>query len=100
MKQNKRTKVDLKNETPADAKPVLPAVFLSIGHKIVFEIGQIVYLKMDNEQHGRMVTGISLRPNRSVTYCLAFGTTETWHYGIEIDDERDIAIIFKNKLAS
>ena len=45
---------------------------------------------MDNEQHGRMVTGISLRPNRSVTYCLAFGTTETWHYGIEIDDERDI----------
>ena len=80
----------LENEPPADAKPVLPAVFLSTGHKIEFEIGQTVYLKMDNEQHGRMVTGISLRPNRSVTYCLAFGTTETWHYGIEIDDERDI----------
>ena len=90
MKQNKSTKVDLKNENPADAKPVLPAVFLSTGHKIDFEIGQTVYLKMDNEQHGRMVTGISLRPSRSVTYCLAFGTTETWHYGIEIDDERDI----------
>jgi hypothetical protein len=72
------------------AKRVLPAFFLSTGHKIEFEIGQKVYLKMDNEQHGRMVTGISLRPNRSVTYCLAFGTTETWHYGIEIDDERDI----------
>jgi len=90
MKQNKSTKVDLKNENPADAKPVLPAVFLSTEHKIDFEIGQTVYLKMDNEQHGRMVTGINLRPNRSVTYCLAFGTTETWHYGIEIDDERDI----------
>jgi len=25
MKQNKSTKVDLKNETPADAKPVLAA---------------------------------------------------------------------------
>lgn len=60
------------------------------AHNIEFEIGQTVYLKMDNEQHGRMVTGISLRPNGSVTYCLAFGTTETWHYGIEISDERDI----------
>jgi hypothetical protein len=68
----------------------LPAVFLSTGHKIEFDIGQKVYLKMDNEQRERMVTGISLRPNRSVTYCLALGTTETWHYGIEIDDERDI----------
>jgi hypothetical protein len=68
----------------------LPAVFLSTGHKIEFDIGQKVYLKMDNQQHERMVTGISLRPNRSVTYCLALGTTETWHYGIEIDDERDI----------
>ena len=90
MKQNKSTKADLKNESPAYANPVLPAVFLSTGPKIEFEIGQTVYLKMDNEQHGRMVTGISLRPNRSVTYCLAFGTNETWHYGIEIDDERDI----------
>jgi hypothetical protein len=84
------TKVKSKNQTANGTKPVLPAVFLSTGHKIEFEIGQTVYLKMDNEQHGRMVTGISLRPNRSVTYCLAFGTTETWHYGIEIDDERDI----------
>lgn len=86
----RKQKLENKQLTHADAKPVLPAVFLSTGHKIEFEIGQTVYLKMDNEQHGRMVTGISLRPNRSVTYCLAFGTTETWHYGIEIDDERDI----------
>ena len=84
------TDVPMKTETPAFAKHVLPAVFLSTGHKIEFDIGQTVYLKMDNEQHGRMVIGISLRPNRSVTYCLAFGTTETWHYGIEIDEERDI----------
>lgn len=87
---NEEIKAQQPHISPADAKPVLPAVFLSTEHKIEFEIGQTVYLKMDNEQHGRMVTGISLRPNRSVTYCLAFGTTETWHYGIEIDDERDI----------
>ena len=54
MKQNKRTKVDLKNEAPADAKPVLPAVFLSTGHKIEFDIGHTVYLKMDKEQHGQI----------------------------------------------
>ena len=75
---------------PKQEKIKLPAVFLSTGHKIEFDIGQKVYLKMDNQQHERMVTGISLRPNRSVTYCLALGTTETWHYGIEINDERDI----------
>jgi hypothetical protein len=75
---------------PKQEKIKLPAVFLSTGHKIEFDIGQKVYLKMDNEQRERMVTGISLRPNQSVTYCLALGTTETWHYGIEIDDERDI----------
>ena len=80
----------MNDQSPHCSKHVLPAVFLSTGHKIEFDIGQTVYLKMDNEQHGRMVTGISLRPNRSVTYCLAFGTTETWHYGIEIDEERDI----------
>ena len=80
----------INHKTANDAKPVLPAVFISTGHKIEFEIGQTVYLKMDNEQHERMVTGISLRPNRSVTYCLSLGTTETWHYGIEINDERDI----------
>lgn len=78
------------NETLDDTKPVLPAIFLSTGHKIEFEIGQTVYLKTDKEQHGRMVTGITLGPNRSVTYCLASGTTASWHYGIEIDDERDI----------
>ena len=70
--------------------PMLAAVFLPPGHKIEFSIGQSVYLKTDREQQERMLTGISLRPNRSVTYCLALGSTETWHYGIEIDSERDV----------
>lgn len=77
--------LDEKKLTAIEAHKKLCSLYI-----IEFEIGQTVYLKMDNEQHGRMVTGISLRPNRSVTYCLAFGTTETWHYGIEIDDERDV----------
>lgn len=88
--QNKSTEFGLKQQNPNNDKTTLPSIFLSTGHKIEFEIGQIVYLKTDNEQQGRMVIGISLRPHRSVTYCLALGTTETWHYGIEIDDERDV----------
>ena len=63
---------------------------LSTGHEINFYIGQLVYLKTDNEQHERMITAISLRPNKNVTYCLAFGTIESWHYEIEINCERDI----------
>lgn len=75
---------------PFEPKQKVKSILIFTGHKIEFEIGQIVYLKMDNEQRERMVTGISLRPNRSVTYCLALGTTETWHYSIEIDSEKDI----------
>jgi len=73
-----------------DTKQVVPVASFYTGHDIEFRIEQIVYLKMDNEQHQRMVTGISLRPNNSVTYCLAFNNTETWHYAIEITGERDI----------
>ena len=76
--------------TKKEQSPVLPSDFITTGYNIEYNIGQIVYLKMDNDQYARMVVGISLRPNRGVTYCLAFGTSETWHLGIEIDDERDI----------
>lgn len=59
-------------------------------YNIEFDLGQIVYLKMDNEQNERMVTGINLRPNQSVIYYLSFGDAETCHYGIEINDKIDI----------
>ena len=62
----------------------------STGHFLEFHIGQTVYLKTDEDQLARMVTGIFLRPNNSVSYCLTLGTNETYHYGIEIDEERDI----------
>lgn len=59
-------------------------------HKILFEIGQIVFLKTDDDQTERMVTGINLRPNNSVTYGLAISSQESWHYDIEISDEKDM----------
>jgi hypothetical protein len=57
---------------------------------IEFKFGEIVYLKTDDDQRARMVTGLSLRPDRAITYGLTLGTNETWHYAIEIDTERDI----------
>ena len=59
------------------------------GHEIEFQIGQIVYLKTDGQQTERMVTGLSLRANNSVSYCLALGATDSWHFGIEISSEKD-----------
>jgi len=65
-------------------------VTLSSGHVLEFLIEQIVYLKTDKEQKPRLVTGIQLRPNNSVTYGLTEETNETWHYGFEISNDRDI----------
>lgn len=58
--------------------------------QIQFLIGQTVFLKTDNEQHARIITGILLRPNNAISYCLTFEANESWHYAIEINEERDI----------
>jgi len=57
--------------------------------KYSFRMGQIVYLKTDNEQLARMITGFTVRPT-GIAYLLTVGTTETAHYDIEISDTRDI----------
>jgi hypothetical protein len=61
-----------------------------LGCNISFSIGQIVYLKTDNEQNPRMVVGINIRPNNQVIYILNHGTDDSGHYDIEISEERDI----------
>ena len=88
-------KVELKDETDNGTKPVL-GVVLSSGHRLEFMIQQTVYIKTDKEQKPRLVTGITLRPFNSVTYGLTEDTTETWHYGFEINDERDIVMATLN----
>ena len=85
------TNDELKNETANGTKPVL-GVVLSSGHRLEFMMQQTVYLKTDKEQKPRLVTGIYLRPFNLVTYGLTESTTETWHYGFEINDERDIVL--------
>ena len=94
-KIDKKTKVSTEHETPPIAN-VLLGVGLSSGHKLEFMIQQTVYLKTDKEQKPRLVTGIQLRPFNSITYGITEGTNETWHYGFEISDERDIIMATSN----
>lgn len=56
-----------------------------------FKIGDSVYLKTDDEQQKRLVTGYTIRPS-GIMYLLSLGTMETAHYDIEISTEVDILI--------
>ena len=57
-----------------------------------YNIGDIVYLKTDQEQKIRMITGILMRLNANLYY-LSNCADETLHYEIEISKE--INEIFK-----
>lgn len=54
-----------------------------------YSIGDIVFLITDIDQYPRMVTRLEIRPG-STMYCLVFGNTESWHYDIEIQIEKDV----------
>jgi hypothetical protein len=54
-----------------------------------FNIGQVVYLKTDPEQHARIVTSMSITKD-SIMYFLSFGITDSRHYDFEISDEINV----------
>lgn len=54
-----------------------------------FKFGQTVYLRTDKDQQPRMVTKMQVNPNLSITYELSCGIQDTWHFEIEISEERD-----------
>jgi len=56
--------------------------------EIKYEIGQIVYLKTDEDQKERMVMGARVLPGH-IMYTLTCGTQETDHYDIEISEQID-----------
>lgn len=56
-----------------------------------FELGQIVYLKTDAEQIQRMVTQVTITV-AGLRYCLSAGTNDTWHYEVEISEEKNVLI--------
>jgi len=57
-----------------------------------FEIGQLVYLKTDEEQKERMVVNIIIGPNDTLRYLLCLAAAETWHYEMEITHEKNVLV--------
>lgn len=63
---------------------------MKIYLNVKFNLGDIVYLKTDNEQLPRIVTGFTIRNKEYIIYLLSCISDETEHYEIEITDEKDI----------
>lgn len=57
--------------------------------KIVFNIGDTVYIRTDREQIEHLCVGYNVRPD-GVMYVIVNGQDESLHYGIELSKERDI----------
>lgn len=59
-----------------------------------FNIGDVVYLSTDPDQHPRIVTAITIRGSH-ITYELSFSSSETtWHMPIEISATKNSLISF------
>lgn len=61
--------------------------------KAKYEIGNIVYLKVDPEQYPRIVVGINIRPE-GITYVLKDDYMESEHYEMEIQQFKNITTSF------
>lgn len=53
-----------------------------------YDIGELVFLRTDSDQLERMVTCIKICATGCI-YTLAHGTTETYHYEMELCRERN-----------
>jgi hypothetical protein len=60
-----------------------------------FNFEETVYLKTDINQYPRIITGICVRPTGGITYELSSGGATTWHYGFELDKEKNV--LMKNE---
>ena len=60
-----------------------------------FKIKDFVYLKTDEEQRLRLVSGICVRDN-GISYELCCGEQVTWHYSFEISKEKNILMTTDN----
>jgi hypothetical protein len=56
-----------------------------------FDIGDTVYLKTDEDQLIRIITGIYVTQNE-IVYYLSKGTEETKHYGFELTTTKNFQI--------
>lgn len=58
--------------------------------KTDFELGQKVWLIHDPEQHMRQIIAVSKSLNGGVMYRLQCATEDSYHYGAEISDKKDV----------
>lgn len=56
----------------------------------IYNIGEIVYLKTDSDQHARVVTAIKIFPNNEMMYELSCGERSSLHYEFEISKEKEL----------
>lgn len=63
-----------------------PHTGMTINNK--FSIGQFVYLTTDTDRLRRAVVGIKINPNNGLSYLLVCGEKDSWHYELEISDEK------------
>ena len=57
-------------------------------YKSEYELGDMVYLKTDEDKNVRIITGIKFYIGGSILYTLCLNTTESMHYGIEFSYEK------------
>ncbi len=60
-----------------------------------FEIGQVVYLKTDNDQNARIITSITVRL-KDIIYELSCGSQSSWHYEFEMNEEKNVLTYTSN----
>jgi hypothetical protein len=54
-----------------------------------YDIGDMVYIKTDIDQHQRIVTAIIVCPAKDLLYELCCGTVSSKHYDFELSKEKN-----------
>lgn len=62
--------------------------------KTEYDLGDLVYLKSDNEQNEYIITGITIR-DTGLCYELSLGQYSSWHYRFEISIEKNTVKMFE-----
>jgi len=60
-----------------------------------FDFGQVVYIKTDQDQRPRIITGILVKPGY-MEYQLNCGTDWSWHPDFAISDEKNVLLTTTN----
>lgn len=59
-----------------------------------YDLKGIVYLLTDTDQYPRMIVGVKVCVDGALLYQVVCGTSETWHYEVELSAEKDLITSF------